>query len=71
MSSYHIDQSGRVVELHKYPDGVWENAGRKCEGCLYTSYTVCADTGSRRPLDKNNYHVSCFEGIFVEVTYDE
>jgi len=61
MSSYHIDQSGRVVKLAP------NNIG--CRGCLYHGDTFCRGR-NKRPLDAGGNYIPCFKCIFVEVVHE-
>ena len=63
MSSYHIDQLGRVVELKEATDR------SSCSGCMYGDALTCI-SDNERPRDANNQRTSCRIGIFVEVVHD-
>jgi len=63
MSSYHIDQLGRVVKLLIQSDRY------SCNGCMYGDALSCVST-EERPVGENNQRASCVGGIFVEVTHE-
>jgi hypothetical protein len=62
MSSYHIDQLGRVVKLVPNSMG--------CYGCLYYEVNYFCKRKNKRPLDAGGKFATCMGGIFVEVVHD-
>jgi len=69
MSSYHVDQLGRVVELRAHPDEVQMGMVGGCRGCLYYAFQHCSQSGER-PLKADGKLATCMGGIFVEVTHE-
>jgi len=64
MSSYHIDQLGRIVELVR-------STPFDCTGCMYFEgrYRSCLGK-NKRPLDVSGNYISCRVGQFVEVVHE-
>jgi hypothetical protein len=69
ISSYHIDQLGRVVELRAHSDARQERGKDGCKGCMYNEYRHCSDI-DERPLRADGRRAICHGGIFVEVTHE-